>query len=80
MKKIIKKSKYLLIGGVVFFVSIIAGSKWFGSVPETAFADINTCLPPNQQFSNGCFSPAQLTTWISEGSGDGNGGGDTSGS
>ena len=79
MKKIIKKSKYILITGLVFALSFILSSEWFNSPVEKAIADASSCIPPREQFANGCFSPTEVATWIA-GGGDTGGGGDTSGS
>ena len=73
MKKIIKKSKYVLAGGL-FLVSMLASSKWFELPVEKALADA-ICIPPEQKFTNGCFTPAEVIVWI-DGGGDGGGGGD----
>ncbi len=78
MKKYIKKSKYLLISGIVFFISLVLSSKWMGAPIEKAMADAPACLSPNELFTNGCFTPTQLTTWIARG-GDGGGNGDSAG-
>ena len=78
MKKFLKKSKYLLISSIVFFISIVLSSKWMGSPIEKAMADAPECLAPNQQFTNGCFTPSQQQDWIVRG-GDTGGGGDSAG-
>ncbi len=72
MKKFYKKFNYLLITGIILSISFLF------NIVEKSQADVPpACAPPDQQFSNGCFTPDQVAAWIA-GGGDAAGGGDGS--
>lgn len=75
MQKIYKKSKFIFFSLMVLVVSVMFNSKWG---IEKSNADIPGCVPPEQMYSNGCFTPAEVTAWIASG-GDAGGGGDADG-
>ncbi len=78
MKKIVKKTNYLFLSGLIFLLSFFITNRWGISVTN---ADVPpSCPPPSQQFTNGCFAPEEVAAWVASGGDGGGGAGDSSGS